>query len=169
MWPTVVAGKKGPAGSRASHGQTLAAAVDLWSTPNVPNGGRVMAAEEIAARGNTKRGKRQVGLHNEVVGWRTPLSADSRGSAGVGKKELPNQVKNWSTPNARDWKGEDIPGRAGAPSLPAQVIRKAGSDGSPPVELNPRFVEALMGFPSGWTNCGVSATPSSRPRRRPRS
>lgn len=32
----------------------------------------------------------------------TPLAADARGSAGVGKRELPNFVKAWPTPLARD-------------------------------------------------------------------
>ena len=30
--------------------------------------------------------------------------------------------------------------------------------------LNPRFVEALMGFRIGWTDCAASGTPSSPPR-----
>jgi hypothetical protein len=30
--------------------------------------------------------------------------------------------------------------------------------------LNPRFVEALMGWPDGWTDCGFSGMESS-PRR----
>lgn len=38
------------------------------------------------------------------IGWPTPLVSDSRGSAGVGKRELPNIAKQagWPTPCARD-------------------------------------------------------------------
>ncbi len=32
--------------------------------------------------------------------------------------------------------------------------------------LNPTWVEWLMGFPLGWTDCGPSATPSSRRSRK---
>lgn len=37
-----------------------------------------------------------------LSGWPTPLAADSRGSAGVGKKELPNiaALAGWATPTA---------------------------------------------------------------------
>jgi hypothetical protein len=28
--------------------------------------------------------------------------------------------------------------------------------------LNPTWVEWLMGYPAGWTDCGDSGTPSSR-------
>ena len=39
--------------------------------------------------------------------WPTTLASDSRGSAGVGKRELPNAVKwiGWPTTSTRDYKG----------------------------------------------------------------
>jgi len=119
-------------------GTSLTDAIRLWSTPNVPNGGRTLSPETVANRGNTAKGKRQVGLGDEV--------------------------KNWSTPTQGDWKGEDIPGRNDSPSLPDQVMRRAGDDGSPRVVLNPGFVEALMGFPPGWTVCEPLETPWFLPR-----
>lgn len=130
-----------------------------------------MRPEDVAARGQTAKGKRQVGLQNEVANWATPI-AGKKGPGGPrnhGGQTIGAQANSWATPNARDWKGEDIPGRAGAPSLPAQAMRKAGQDGLPLAVLNPLFVEALMGLPIGWTNCGVLATPSSPRKRRPRS
>lgn len=59
-------------------------------------------------------------------------------------------------PNARDWKGQSAQSwrtRTNGdrtPTLPDQI------GGTP----HPEFVEALMGFPIGWTDCAVSATPS---------
>lgn len=56
------------------------------------------------------------------------------------------------TPCARDWrsgKGRDWNGHS--PQLPEVV---GGL-------LNPLFVEWMMGFPAGWTDCEPSATPSS--------
>jgi len=38
----------------------------------------------------------------------------------------------------------------------------AGRDRELGGQLNPTWVEWLMGFPLGWTDCGASATPSSR-------
>src|SRR5690606_2086238 len=67
------------------------------------------------------------------------------------------QAKMWPTPVARNAKG-----RAGAnrnsPELPDLVQRGPqgettptdGKSGSPKVDLNPRFVESLMGLPQGW-------------------
>lgn len=42
------------------------------------------------------------------TGWPTPLSADGRGSAGVGKRELPN-VATWATPTRSDHQGAATP------------------------------------------------------------
>ncbi len=38
----------------------------------------------------------------ELTGWPTPMACDARGSAGIGKTELPNIAKlaGWGTPNA---------------------------------------------------------------------
>jgi len=47
-------------------GANLADDVTLWKTPDVPNGGRTMTAEDVAANGSTDKGKRQVGLENQV-------------------------------------------------------------------------------------------------------
>ncbi len=51
-------------------GANLTDDVMLWSTPNVPNGGRALSPEVTEARGATPGGKRQVGLHNEAAIWR---------------------------------------------------------------------------------------------------
>lgn len=50
-----------------STGLTLNGEVQLWATPNVPNGGRKLTAEQVKAKGKTPKGKRQVGLENQVA------------------------------------------------------------------------------------------------------
>ena len=105
--------------------------------------------------------------------WPTPTAGDSKAS---GSRNTPNSKAHpgisltdavrmdggrgrmWPTPAARDYrypnatpysarggglKGEQLPNAAGGP-------------------LNPAWVEWLMGFPLGWTDCTASATPSSR-------
>jgi hypothetical protein len=42
-----------------------------------------------------------------------------------------------------------------------RTTRKDGATTSDQAVLSPRFVEAMMGFPDGWTVCVPSATPSS--------
>jgi hypothetical protein len=41
------------------------------------------------------------------------------------------------------------------------ALKKDGKDTSLQAVLSPLFVEALMGYPTGWTDCALSATPSS--------
>jgi DNA (cytosine-5)-methyltransferase 1 len=78
-----------------------------------------------------------------------------------GNSTTPRQMM-WPTPAARDYrypnarsyeergggkKGEQLPNAIGGP-------------------LNPEFVEWLMGYAIGWTDCEPSATPSSRRSRK---
>lgn len=46
-----------------------------WPTPNVPNGGRVMAEKDVLNKGMTERGKRQVPLEQTAKLWPTPRSS----------------------------------------------------------------------------------------------
>jgi hypothetical protein len=59
--------------------------------------------------------------------------------------------------------------RQGGPSLAAKALGpqaqktpQGGEATSPPVDFNPRFVEALMGVPRGWTSFDCSETEWSR-------
>lgn len=73
--------------------ETLALA--SWQTPT---------AADHRRQGNFGRGPGNPTLPAQAKGqgWPTPLASDKRGSAGVGKKELPNAVKQWPTPRAED-------------------------------------------------------------------
>lgn len=69
----------------------------------------------------------------------------------------------WPTPTSRDYKdcGDSIIN--GMIPVNGHLGRAVGSSresGS----LNPQWVEWLMGFPIGWTDCDVSEMPSSRSR-----
>jgi len=59
--------------------------------------------------------------------------------------------KNWPTPTAWDGAGKPNSNPQGGPNLSTAV----GG------QLNPEWVEWLMGFPAGWTDCVPSETPSS--------
>jgi hypothetical protein len=116
--------------------------------------------------------------------WPTPDAGMRDGANTCGDVSRPTLValsKMWPTPTTLDWKdgdgSADVPtnsllGRAAprwsaTPSRPDPGTPTPGADGSVPVYLSPLFVEALMGLPAGWTDCGCSETAwcHSRPPR----
>ena len=66
----------------------------------------------------------------------------------------------WATPKGRDWKGQSQRGiHAPMDALP----NMDRGDGKPVGgKLNPTWVEWLMGWPLGWTDCDASATDKFR-------
>lgn len=72
----------------------------------------------------------------------------------------------WATPTTRDWKdgacaqaNVSVNGLLGRQVL---TMPRTGSNTSRDIRLlNPRFVEALMGWPTGWSDCALSVTVSS--------
>jgi hypothetical protein len=119
--------------------------------------------------------------------WPTPVASDAgkdRGSsAGWGLRDAVRRLR-WPTPNARDHKDTganvDYKRVAARSKLAGAVMtrtpwptptssRRDGlqSHGKNAITgaLNPTWVEWLMGFPLGWTDCGPSATRSSRKSR----
>lgn len=117
--------------------------------------------------------------------WPTATAGDAKGSRAKGYSTesgrhsgttLTDAIKNWPTPCARDYKGANSPqhllasrGRKHMDQLPnflmlshqGQQILKLGEHGSETVVLNPQFVEALMGLPTGWTDFEPLGTQSS--------
>lgn len=89
--------------------------------------------------------------------WATPAAADCVGSTGGGqgrslRTDIHNWKKNWPTPTATGCKaGPDFARKnrkgSGGDSLPTAVARVEERKG----QLNPGFVEWLMGFPLNWT------------------
>ena len=116
----------------------------MWPTPNVPNGGR-SPKNGMSRTGMTPDGKkRQVGLENAVKLWPTPTAEDSqcKGNHPGAVDSLHAAVKMFPTPQATDWKRDGRPHGFDQQDLP----RVIGG------QLNPTWVEALMGYPFGWTD-----------------
>ena len=107
--------------------------------------------------------------------WQTPSVADTtgghltRGGNRSGELLLRGQAKHWATPRARDWKGGEYPDTlsAQAESINSPQGQTTETDGATilpgfqtsRLQLNERFVEALMGLRPGWTcHCDANAT-----------
>ena len=150
MWPTPRAAEAGADFAkldRSKTGISLPTAAALWPTPR--SGKTTDETEEAWTR---RRDKGQVStppLTLAVKMWRSPtvgmLNADRARDPDYGKRKaekgqtitLADQVRMYPTPDAGAAKGR------GASSAENRT-RLGGS-------LNPTWVEALMGFPPGWT------------------
>jgi DNA (cytosine-5)-methyltransferase 1 len=149
FWPTVTTSDSNGAGAHGDGGADLRAKAAQWPTPTVN------------------------GNHN--VAGMSPTSGDG----------LETKARQWPTPAARDWKD----GRSNLLRVNARPLNEVATAFLPPVltptgqqsiqhsgqrQLNPRFVEWLMGLPDGWTSaeatvCACSATESCPYRQRRRS
>lgn len=95
--------------------------------------------------------------------WPTPTSRDYKDSGAntdyekIAKKSRLAGVVNWPTPQSRDWKGS-----SGRSQKGEEYDLPTATGG----QLNPMWVEWLMGFPLGWTDLEDLATPSSRRSRK---
>lgn len=118
-WPTPDAGVSTRSNKSQSEGAAvrplLAKMAPQWPTPNTPSGGRSMKPEDVANRGATEKGKRQVGLESATKYWPTPRTISGGGESAERKKELGRENSGggdlqsasqaWPTPGANDHKG----------------------------------------------------------------
>jgi hypothetical protein len=88
---------------------------------------------------------------NQAARFPTPTTKANALSPSMQK--WPAHRNLWPTPTKSD--GEGGPGNSGREG--GENLRTAAGG-----SLNPTWVEWLMGFPPGWTDCGASETRSSR-------
>jgi len=130
-WPTPTAGDARGSGSRNTENSKAHAGISLTD----------------AVRGDGGKGRT----------WPTPRASDAdRGGRGellhCVKTGTPRGAgKQWPTHTASDWKGSSKPGQRRGQLSEARTI--VGG------KLNPAWVEWLMGFPIGWTDCDASEMP----------
>ena len=90
--------------------------------------------------------------------WPTPTVMGNNQAPKKGTQRgtgLATAVKNWATPNARDWKDTGkSQGKRKSPNLGTQVHQHSEAIGG---QLNPQWVEWLMGYQIGWTELNALA------------
>jgi hypothetical protein len=141
----------------------------LWPTPSaVSYGSNRGGSDPDDPRGWSRSGKvREGGTLVEAVSqrmWPTMTSSEAR--HGMGSHGRRGSLS--SALNARMWPTPKTPTGGGqmARTTPGGGIRKLEDPVSQEIgrntgALNPTWVEWLMGFPLGWTDCAPSETPSS--------
>ena len=104
-------------------------------------------------------------LTGQAKMWPTPKASegfrrtDPARPGRTGGDSLKQAVAGWPTPKARDAKGPENANR-NSPSLetfaqlghPDETTPTDGPTGPPEADLNPSFVESLMGLPDGWSD-----------------
>ena len=94
--------------------------------------------------------------------WASPRASDADRSSdpdrkGGGTGGIVGQVRAWPTPTSRDYKSGDTPNRKGTEALSSAA--GAAAMGLFGRRLSPAWVEALMGYPIGWTEPDAEPQP----------
>jgi len=154
--PTATTAKQG-AGSMAggaSKGQPLLhMAAMTWQTPVAADAGQRKKGKW------SSRGEPQ--LSAQVMMWPTPLATDGNKGGpnqrgGKGDLRLSSAVHQLPTPTVNDAKNSTLPpSQIKHDNIPGALLRAGEQPGG---QLNPTWVEWLMGWPLGWTDLQPSAT-----------
>lgn len=140
-WPTPTASEHTGPGHAAQGEVNLRTAVAMWPTPK---------ANDAEKRGNFDATNPRNGLPAAVKLCPTPLATDgSKGGpnqkGGKGDLRLASAVHQFPTPTATNTKAHHM---RGADNGKEREARSYGATG----QLNPTWVEKLMGWPEDWTS-----------------
>lgn len=182
-WPSARAEDAESCGNHSGQVDSLSGAAANWQTPGT---------DSFRSRGGSR--KNEPGLDRQARNWPTPDALTSSGGIRTRspreleairrgeqlgrhhrQKNLSDAAMLWASPNANDHKSGKVsdrvanknsrPLREQVYSAPAQQISKSGpSSSSNTRNLNPLFVEHLMGLPLGWTDFAPLAMESYRLR-----
>ena len=132
--------------------------VPFWPTPTTP---RPHDSENTA--GKYLPSQKQKDLAYAVAMWPTPRANDAKKRGNISpdpRNGLPGAVRMWPTPKSSDSKGTGPVGSASQThDAKKDNLRGVVLNDQIGGQLNPTWVEWLMGFPLGWTDLNVSETP----------
>jgi hypothetical protein len=142
-WPTATAEDAESSHARRPKDVTLTEAADKWETPQAHDATGPKTPEQIAAMRDQGAGVRN--LNEDAANWLTPsANEDAAGLPGAKMQPmLTQQAKDFPTSHQALEPSEN--GDASSSATPRS-----------PRQLNPVFVEWLMGWPLGWT-CACAA------------
>lgn len=124
---------------RKGRAPTPAEVAAMWPTPTARDYRGANSMEHLQREGKQNHRKQ---LNNAVKLWPTPVASDyKRRGPNSYQKGLPEIVRLLPTPKAQNALGAGQRHGEGGPSLDVVV----GG------QLHPDWVEAMMGFPIGWT------------------
>jgi hypothetical protein len=133
--------------AKAKSGGRYQVARTQWPTPRAQEPGSTSSDHGIS-------------LTEASKAWPTPRACSGKRSSGMNRTEL---VDAWATPTTRDWKDGTATADVKTNCLLGRQAPRSMTNGSAfPLTLNPPFVEWLMGWPIGWTDCACVATGLSR-------
>ena len=186
-WPTPNAtdhkGVSQPEGRRPACDDDLPSRAERWPTPRAGDGDKFSAGKQrhdcltqVAKTWPTPCARDHMPAH-------TPEYIAEKKAQGHGMKILTDAVSTWPTPASRDYRtpnsqdsqdsqdrrntnnrGQQLPNFVEHCLLPPLVPPTPGGQKSSPStrRLNPLFVEWLMQWPIGWTDCASPVTGFSR-------
>ncbi len=148
-WPTPAAadGDRGSLMYPGNHNPTLLGAARMWPTPAAQEAG---GSDEWLETLETVDGE--------------PLEPNQRWYDPATRKHtqkgLSRAVRIWPTPRASDGAGKSSHGRTWSTTdRNLHTVMREMGETKTGGQLNPMWVEWLMGFPEGWTDLEDSATP----------
>lgn len=174
-WPTPKSSNADKAGALRDFGSkgdpSLATRTNLWPTPSATP----WASDGVKGGPNQRGSAGDLMLPSAAAQWPTPTVSGSANRAGRWAKSgdglrTAAVKRTWPTPSASPWRSglasEETHARNIRPlnevacraSLQAPMTETPGAESSqsartspPRSQLNPAFVEWLMGWPHGWT------------------